>query len=74
MIRRGGGTEKKRYGHEQSYELTGYCSVQLPLGSTGIGRDNDAVLVIRDVLGNVLQCAGLGVEVIDGDIEETLDL
>lgn len=45
----------------------------LPLGTTSIGTDNDAVADIK-VLPDPLQNAGLGVQVVDGDIEEALDL
>lgn len=48
--------------------------VDIPLSSTSIGRDNDTVLVVGDLLSNVLESAGLGIQVIDGDVEESLDL
>lgn len=43
------------------------------LGTTGIGRDDDAVLYVQ-VLADPSQDGGLCVEVVHGDVEETLDL
>lgn len=43
------------------------------LGTTGIGRDDDTVLDVQ-VLADPSQDGGLCVEVVHGDVEETLDL
>jgi len=43
------------------------------LGASRIGRDDDAVFD-REVLLDPAQDGGLGVEVVDGDVEEALDL
>lgn len=43
------------------------------LGATGIGGDDDAVALV-EVLSDPAQNRRLGIEVIDGDVEETLDL
>ena len=45
----------------------------LPLGTAGIGTDNDDILV-RVVFADPAQHARLGVEVVNGHIEEALDL
>lgn len=43
------------------------------LGTTSVGRDDDTVLNLQ-VVANPTEGAGLGVEVVDGDVEETLNL
>jgi hypothetical protein len=43
------------------------------LGTTGVGRDNDTVLDL-EVVADPAEGAGLGVEVVDRDVEEALDL
>lgn len=43
------------------------------LGTTGVGRDNDAVFDV-EVFTDPAQHRGLGVEVVHGDVEEALDL
>jgi hypothetical protein len=43
------------------------------LGASRVGRDDDAVFD-REVLLDPAQDGGLGVEVVDGDVEEALDL
>ena len=45
----------------------------LPLGTTSIWADNDTVADV-EVLPDPLKHAGLGVEVVDRDVEEALDL
>lgn len=45
----------------------------VPLSTTGVRADNDAVANVQ-VLTDPLQDARLGVQVVDGDIEEALDL
>ena len=45
----------------------------VPLGTAGVGTDDDDVLIGK-VLAYPAQDAGLGIEVIDGDVEEALDL
>lgn len=45
----------------------------LPLGAAGVGAHDDGVLA-GEVLADPAQDAGLGVEVVDGDVEEALDL
>lgn len=47
--------------------------IDLPLGTTGVGGDNDAVADV-EVFADPLQYTGLSIQVVDGDIEETLDL
>lgn len=44
------------------------------LGSTGIGRDNDSILPVGDLVANVFDHQGLSVQVVNGDIKETLEL
>lgn len=44
-----------------------------PLGAASIWADNDTVGDI-EVLTDILEHAGLGVQVVDGDVEEALDL
>lgn len=56
---------------EALVEAVGYRS--RPLGTAGIGTDNDNVLVAQ-VLLDPSQDAGLCVQVVDGHVEETLDL
>ena len=43
------------------------------LGATGIGTDDDSILPVGNVLLDVSLKKRLSVEVIDGDIEESLD-
>lgn len=43
------------------------------LGTTGVRRDNDTVLDL-EVVADPAEGAGLGVQVVDGDVEEALDL
>ena len=43
------------------------------LGTTGVRRDNDTVLDL-EVVADPAEGAGLGVEVVDGDVKEALDL
>lgn len=43
------------------------------LGTAGVGRDDDTVFD-RQVFLYPAQNRGLGVEVVDGDVEEALDL
>lgn len=44
-----------------------------PLGSTGVGRDNNTIVNL-EVVADPAQGAGLGVEVVDRDVEEALNL
>ena len=44
-----------------------------PLGAARIGADNDTLRQV-DILPDPAQGAGLGVQVVDGDVEEALDL
>lgn len=45
-----------------------------PLGSTSIGTDDNGILPIRDLLLDVSHHDWFRIQVIDGDIEETLYL
>jgi hypothetical protein len=54
-------------------QIQGIRDARRALGPTGIGRDDDAVLDVQ-VLAHPPEGAGLGVEVVDGDVEEALDL
>lgn len=47
--------------------------IYVPLGATGIRADNDAVTHVK-ILPNPLQHTRLGIQVIDRDVEEALDL
>lgn len=44
------------------------------LGSTRIGRDNDGILPVGDLVANVFDHQGLSVQVVDRDIKEALEL
>lgn len=46
----------------------------LPFGTAGIGRHNDAVLPVFNFLFDKLDDAGLGKEIVDGHVEEALNL
>jgi hypothetical protein len=47
---------------------------EAPFGTAGIGADDDPVLPVRDVQLDVREHEGLRVEVVDGKVEEALDL
>jgi len=45
-----------------------------PFGASSVWRDDDRVPPLWDVLLDPLEDGGLCVEVVDGDVEEALDL
>ena len=46
----------------------------LPLGSASIGRHDDAIPPVGNVLFDPLKNGRLGVQIVDGDIKESLNL
>lgn len=59
----------KKRGKEGGREKRG----DVPLRTSSIGTDDDGVSII-EVLPDVSECAWFSVQVVDGDVEETLDL
>lgn len=48
--------------------------LDLPLGTTCVGTDDDGVLPSRDLLLDICREDWFGEQVVDGDIKESLDL
>ena len=48
--------------------------VRIPFRSAGVRRDDAPGTPFRDVFPDPLEHGRLGVQVVDGDVEETLDL
>ena len=75
LIRNGGDTANQRLRHSApNTKQAKKNRKEAPFGAAGIGADDDPVLPVRDVQLDVREHEGLRVEVVDGKVEEALDL
>ena len=68
-----GGTERCYLVNEGKLHAHAVCNRGRTLRTTGVGADDDGILVVGDLRLDVPLEQGPAVQVVDGDVEEPLD-